>query len=193
MNNEEIMIKILERGYPFYNEGAQVQMLINRAVGNTNKGSKRWVNKLVSFNKEDFTINCFKLIAQMKHIGDPSIRLYGSINARKYIEARKSFSHRLIDKYDDDLFWKDINSNLISAFMQPENSIKKYYLIDSDDKNNFDAISNLIPDDKLKKVYNTKKGHHFITSGFDIRPLKDIPNVEMHRDGLMILWVLEDI
>lgn len=189
---EKIVNQIMERAYPFYNEGAHVQMLINRAIGNANKGSKRWVNKLISFNGEDFKLNCWRLLTQMYHLNDSSIRLYSSINARSYINARKTFAHRLVDNYDNDLFWRDINGSLVSALMQPENSSKRYYLLDCDSEQAIKMVMPLVPNDKLARYYSTPKGAHYIVRGFDLRPIKDIENVEIHRDGLMLLHAMPE-
>lgn len=186
----ETCASILVYARPFYNEGMHVQMLIDRSVGNTNKGSRRWVNKLISFNAGDFEKNCIKLISQMYFLGNPNIRLYGTINARKYVASRQTFLHRLIDKHEDDLFWRDLNGSFVSACMQSDNASKSYFLIDCDSPEARGLAGAQIPKDKLVKHYSTPNGHHYITEGFDVRPLKGIPNVEIHRDGLMILHTM---
>lgn len=50
-----------------FKEGIHVQMLINRDIGNSNKGSRRWVNKLISTNKEEYDKNVEVLIKQQEY------------------------------------------------------------------------------------------------------------------------------
>ena len=51
MNNNGCVMVIEEIKHRFadYMDGVRVSMLIDRSVGNNNKGSKRWVNKTVSY------------------------------------------------------------------------------------------------------------------------------------------------
>src|SRR5690348_10102565 len=96
MNDELLLIiekQILTICYPFFLEGMRVQMLIDRSIGNTNKGSKRWVNKLISYDSTQFIENCRKLLEQMYYFGNPDIRLYSCVNNRYQTKAINRFQH----------------------------------------------------------------------------------------------------
>jgi len=81
----------------FLKEGVHVQMLINRGVGNSHKSSKRWVNKLISKNVQQYNKNIEILIDQQNHVHNADIRLYACINPRNMNEAIKLFKHKQID------------------------------------------------------------------------------------------------
>lgn len=166
--------------------GVRVQMLINRGISNSNTGSKRWVNKLVSTSSESFVSNCQKLLDQMCFIDDPDVRLYASVNSRCIKKAKKEFMHQWIDAQDDS-FFLNAHNKMISALMKPECRDTSYYLIDVDTKEPKHDIETLIGSDKVVAHYPTPNGFHFVTHGFDTRVLKDVPDVEIKRDGLMLL------
>lgn len=201
---EEQMKYIRERmevsGHEF-TQGLRVQMLINRAVGNTNKGSKRWVNKLISTDTESFYKNCEKLLHQMFYMKNPDVRLYGCINERSTKKAFESLICDAVLNFNDDNFIRNINNNIISSIMRPANRVQNYWLIDCDTKKQTELrdtipsqselkhIYDAIPKEVVKFAYQTVNGWHIVTEGFDIRPLSEIPNCEAKRDALMILAV----
>lgn len=105
-----------------FTQGVRVLMLIDRGVQNSNKGSKRWINKIISTNSEEFQSAYDKLIALQNHIGIPDIRLYCSINPRKMKSAIKIFKHKQLDLIEDNEvnFYRRINDSFCSCLMQPE-------------------------------------------------------------------------
>ena len=173
-------------------DGLHVQMLIDRSIGNNNKGSKRWINKLFSFNAADFYKNCEKLLEQMYHIDEPELRLYSSVNARNQTKAFREYACKLINNSDNLDFWKSINNQFVSCLMTPENRASNYWLIDLDEGSTaaYNELLKMIPLGCLITSYATPNGWHLITKGFDMRIPVQFPNVEVKRDGLLLLTTL---
>lgn len=92
---KEIMEKFKD-----FTQGWRVCMLINRGIGNTNKGSKRWVSKLVSFDPKTLEENIGKLLEQQYYLNDPDIRLYMCLNSRNIDKTIINFNHRMVDLYN---------------------------------------------------------------------------------------------
>lgn len=178
----------------FFMEGIRVLMLIDRGVGNTNKGSKRWINKLISTNQEDFKRNLKLLIEQQVYINNPDVRIYGCINSRNLDKAIRYFQHKQLDLSTDDMklfFYKDIRTSFVSALMKPENRDSKLYLLDLDVKDRevahkFSHKHNI----EVIHYYESPNGWHYIVKPFDVRLVAEIPECTVVKDGLMIWNVL---
>lgn len=193
MNIEKKALEITEE-FHLFTEGVRVMMLINRGIGNSNKGSRRWINKLVSANKDEFTENLIKLLTQKESIGDDDNRIYLSVNPRKIIKAVKYFQHKQLDLNTEDeivSFYKNINNNFCSALMQPENRGKSLFLIDYDntDQVSLSNILNLLQKEGINviKFYITPNGWHIICNPFNPFIIKDIDNCVIKKDALILL------
>lgn len=200
-------------------EGTHVQMLINRATGNTCKSSKRWISKTISNSVEEYDKNVEFMISQQEYIGNEGVRLYASLNPRNMNKAITMFTHKQIDAGYNSEFYKDIWNKFISCLMKPENKVKEYYMIDIDtkDKNVIQKIEN-----KLLSIlhsmnlspyvmrglgywsYETPNGRHYIAPVFDSHEMStyinksfiDIDNsnkviAEVKTDGLILLNTLD--
>lgn len=197
--------------------GVRVQMLIDRGVASTNSGSKRWVKKLISTDEASFDSNVKELMEIQLAIGSKDVRLYGSVNPRKFDKAVKLFLHRQIDldryKRNDEYinFYSSINDKFVSCLMKPENSFRNYYLIDVDTKDedqlkeiddivrtklfepteSFGADWELVVNHAYTPdfVYDTPNGKHYIVRPFDVRKLKleHLFYCEVKKDGL--IWI----
>ncbi len=192
-----MLINSLDPLMNHYSDGVRVQMLIDRSVGNTNKGSKRWVNKLISRDIESYKKNVDKLLTQQQFIGDPNIRLYASVNSRKVTTAVRMLHHAMIDLPPEDYvnFYTNIHNKFVSCLMKPASRLSKYFIIDVDDPDFFPElfISSIALAHKIHThhYYKTPGGWHIITNPFDIRLLADTPKAELKTDGLILLNVLE--
>ena len=171
-----------------FTDGVRVLMLINRAIGNTNKGSYRWVNKLVSTCTEEFRENLERLAIQQDKLNNSDLRIYGAINARKTDAAVREFQIRQLKIQTDEerrFFYKDLNNQYVSCLMKPENRATRYYLVDID-KSDADAMQLADMAPNRLHHYKTPKGWHVICKPFDVRIYAGIPHVEVKKDGLMI-------
>lgn len=172
----------------------RVQMIIDRGVANSNKGSKRWVNKLVSYNHETFLENCEKLLHQMVYYGNPDWRLYSSVNPRNAEQATKLLIADLVMDIGDDANdrkYLNINSRYISALCVPESRDyvrNQYFLIDVD-THEVDVAKTIMQslEDDTSLIYNTPNGFHILTQKFDTRIIQNIEHVSFKRDGLILL------
>lgn len=186
---------ILQR-FEQFTHGVRVMMLIDRGISNSNKGSKRWINKLISTNTDEFAKNLEILIEQQYSINNPDIRLYSCVNPRKLEKAINYFQHRQLDlnSLEEKLyFYRKINDRFCSSLMQPENRDGNLFLIDYDksdagiaslmlqlEKNNIEILSQ----------YKTPNGWHLITSPFNPNILNEIENVETKKDALILLHTI---
>lgn len=182
----------------WYKDGIRVQMLINRGIGNSHKGSKRWVNKLISSNPVQFDENVERLKTQMAFLGDPKIRLYSCVNPRKFDKAIKMFHHKLIDICDDEekfRFFLDIRAKFVSCLMQQENRAESNFLLDFDD--GMGVIDPLMTyrlmDAGIQTIdaYSTPNGYHIITRPFNPEIIRETHNCEIKKDGLILLHYLK--
>lgn len=174
-----------------FTDGCRVMMLIDRSKQSTNKGSRRWINKLVSFDKNQFQKNLEKLLDLQLHLNNPSIRLYSCVNKRNIEKSIKYFQHKMIDlstNEEKQRFFHQLNDNFCSALMQPENKAEKWFLIDLD-TTEYD-ISFACYGIKIVACYNTPNGSHHISEPFNPEILKHIENLEVKKDALILIHAL---
>ena len=174
-----------------FQDGIRVLMLINRDNSNKNKGSKRWLRKIITKNRDEW-ISAFKLLYAIQKQTGGDIRIYSCVNDRKISKAISMFKHRQIDVMDGQeyTFYCDINGSFCSCLMKPENRLSRYFLLDVDTKD-INEVEDFISDFVIEKihVYETKKGFHYITAPFDTRLyVAGIHKTfEIKKDGLLLL------
>lgn len=188
-----ISVQIFER-FEKYLHGVTVQMLIDRSHANTNKGSKRWVNKSISMSPEHAVENIENLLMQINSLKNTSIRLYSSLNPRKMHNAIKSFKHAQLDigpSAESD-FYRNIQAKFVSKLMSPENKVSKYFLLDIDtlDYDNIFPIDVAICEKNIiiRDKYRSPNGWHYIAEPFDVRFLEKHAYCDIKKDGLIILY-----
>lgn len=178
-----------------YTHGVRVQMLINRGIGNTNKGSKRWVSKLISTNQEEFHANIIKLLQMQYYLDNPDVRLYSCVNPRNMEKAFVAFQVKMltVSFLDREQFCKNIHDKFISCLMSPEHRDSSLFLIDHDDKENYQFLENALQNHLIRNVfkYETPNGYHYVTEGFNPVFIEGIANCEIKRDALLLLHVME--
>lgn len=188
---EELVDKLMIE-FEKFTHGVRVCMLIDRSVGNSHKGSKRWVNKLISYDIEGLRKNIGKLLHQQKYLDNPDIRLYMSVNARNLSKAIKKFNHRQIDLVpsETEKFYSRINDSFVSALMSPECKGEKFFILD------WDVRAKDSPDSPWSSVeimrYRTPNGTHIVT-----KPFNTVGSVfslysclEIKKDALLLLHTL---
>jgi len=176
-----------------FKSGVRVLMLINRGVNNTNKGSRRWINKTITSNIDEFEDAHEKLLDLMFYLDNPNIRLYQCINDRKFDNAVIMFQHRQLDLPQENKinFYSNINDRFCSTLMAPENKKSKYFLLDVDNDDSIEALK-FIEDNDIEALlaYETPNGFHFIVEPFNVLLAKNAKTFEVKKDGLMLLnWL----
>jgi hypothetical protein len=178
-----------------FTDGVRVQMLIDRGIVNNNKGSRRWVNKLISYDQEGYYKNIVKLLEQQNYLADSNIRLYASVNSRKIESGIRVLHHAIIDLPGDAIvpYYCNIKDNFVSALMKPECRKSKYFLLDIDTQEEneikfIDIYLSEITEIKLIKKYKSVKGWHYVTEPFDIRFIEGLKEwVDLKNDALLLL------
>ncbi len=185
-----ICLKFLSFSY-----GIRILYLINREVGNTNKGSSRWVKKIITTTPAEYKAG----ILQLLEIRKPHERIYASVEPRDFKKAIRIFKHKMLDNdYQDDEnkfnFYRNIYNNWISALSSPESRADKRFLLDCDIKSNLDIVLEILKDcgANVIFIYETSKGSHIITMPFSI-PREVITslsklNVEVKKNALLLLY-----
>jgi len=177
-----------------FKQGINVLMLIDRGIQNSNKGSKRWINKIITDSEENWDKAVQKLIELQAHINEPAVRLYSSINPRSLKKGIKTFQHKQLDLTEDNeaTFYRRINDSFCSCLMKPENRDRSLFLLDVDSKDTSEADAFLISNSGIMQYYSypTPNGWHYIVEPFDLRMCEDAETFEVKRDALMLIsWV----
>jgi hypothetical protein len=177
-----------------FTQGVRVLMLIDRGIQNSNKGSKRWINKIITTNTEEFYAASEKLIELQNHLANPDVRLYAAINQRKMKKAIQEFKHKQLDLNDDNefTFYRRINDSFCSCLMQPECRDGSLFLLDCDSKDPTEVDSFLITNFGIKMHYQypTPNGWHFIVEPFNPAMCEGMTTFEVKKDALMLLnWI----
>lgn len=186
IHNEEIISK----KFSSFTEGVRVIMLINRGIMNSNKGSKRWINKIITTNSDEWVIAFKKLMQLQEYMNDPEIRLYSCLNNRKLDSAIKMFKHRQIDLLDDNKikFYSKINDTFCSCLMKPENKLSKFFLFDIDSKCTLE-VDKFISDNLINILftYQTKNGFHYVSDPFNVKLAEGFKTFTIKKDGMILI------
>lgn len=188
-------ISDIQHRFRKFSNGVRVSMLINRGIMNNNKGSKRWVNKIISTDSSEW-INAINILMDFqKHLNDPDIRLYSCVNSRNIDKAIAMFKHKQIDLQDNMKlkFYTKLNDAFSSCLMQPENKLTKYFLLDVDTKDTSE-VDKFIYDNNISiySIYPTKKGWHYIVLPFNVKLAEGFKTFCVQKDGLLLINYLQD-
>lgn len=175
----------------YFKEGIHVLMLINRGV---HKGSKRWVNKIITTNPLEYDNAVSALISMQNYLNNPDIRLYASINDRKFNSAIKLFKHQQLDLLPENeyKFYSKINDSFCSCLMQPECRNNNLFLLDVDSKDRKEVDGFLITNFGIKMhyMYPTINGWHYIVEPFNPKMCESMTTFEVKKDALMLInWI----
>lgn len=171
-------------------DGIRVVMLIDRGIQNSNKGSKRWINKIITTNEAEWINAVNRLLELQYHLNEPDVRLYSCLNDRNLDKAIKLFTHKQIDILPDMTirFYAGINNTFCSCLMKPENRKSKLFLLDIDSKD-LTEVDHFVADYliQVKHIYHTKKGWHYIVAPFDVRLSHGMKTFIVNKDGLLLV------
>lgn len=180
-----------------FTDGVRVTMLIDRGVSNSNKGSRRWVNELISTNRDEFEDNLIKLLSLQLFLNDAGVRLYTGVNSRKLDKAIIAFQHNQLDVLPEDRwrFYSRINDRFCSSLMQPENRETRYFLLDYDSLDTRPLLEALAGNSVKSGItprlkYRTPNGWHFICDPFNPTHIEGVPHCEIKKDGIILLNTL---
>lgn len=196
---DELTEKISQR-FKGFTDGIRVVMLIDRGVMNANKGSKRWINKIITHDHDSWISAVRRLLELQYHILNPDVRMYSCINDRKLDQGIKHFQHLQLDVLPEQKlrFYTKINNTFCSALMKPEQKNSRYFLLDVDQDDKavapVEEVTLFICKNGIKTIanYPTKNGHHFIVEPFDMRLAQNLQYVTVQKDGLLLLhWIKE--
>ena len=183
--------------FNYFSDGIRIVYLINREVNNTNRQSSRWVKKIITNSKKEYTEAIEKLLS----IRIEPERIYASVNGRSLKGAIRAFNHAQADAVfqgDEHLyhFFKDVHNKWISCLSSPACKVTNHFIIDldSDDIEGFEKyIYELSWLNPIKmghymviKKYKTQNGWHLVTTPFDLS-LVNYPNCEVKKDALLLL------
>lgn len=176
-----------------FGTGVRLVMLIDRAVSNTNNGSRRWHKKFITNSPDEFQEAVDKSLDIMIESELPKLRLYSSVNERYFEKGERYFRLRQIEietlRRDDKIaFYQDIHNNFFSCLAKPTHALTKNFLLDVDYKYDKEIILANLPhcDVEPLYIYPTPNGWHVITKPFNPNNLS-IDKVTIIKDGLMLL------
>lgn len=195
MNKPDIKIIIgIKNRFRNFMDGVRVVMLIDRGVMNSNKGSKRWINKIITTNESEWINAVNRLLEMQYYLNEPDIRLYSCLNDRKLDRAIQMFKHKQIDLKSDmkQKFYSRINDSFSSCLMKPENRASKYFLLDIDSKD-LSEVEDFVLREKISIAnnYETKNGWHFIVLPFNVKLAEGYKTFTVNKDAMMLVHYME--
>jgi len=170
--------------------GIRVIMLINRGVNNSNKGSKRWINKIITTNENDWDNAFEKLSLLQDNLKDTNVRMYSCVNSRNIDKAISMFKHKQIDLNEEmkNKFYSNINNSFCSCLMKPENKLSKYFIIDIDTKRTKEADYFVFNNEiEVISIRETVNGHHYICKPFNFKLAENYKTFSVIKDGLILV------
>jgi hypothetical protein len=147
---------------------------------------------------DSYHYNLRKLEADCERTG-LNMYMYVSVNARDTVKSYENFKKKLVEYENQAMHGKEdfrkplmnLDKTWYSACMKQNARGTKYYLLDIDTKDPAtrlkiaNAILPLVKTVLIEK--ETRNGYHWIVKPFDVRVIKDIPNVSIQTDGLLYL------
>ncbi len=186
----------IDRRFNHFQSGIRVVMLIDRGIQNSNKGSKRWINKIVTTNEQEWMEAITSLVLLQDALGNPDIRLYSCVNSRSIDKAIAMFKHKQIDLQEDMKFkfYSKINNTFASCLMKPENRDSRLFLLDIDTKDTYE-VDRFITDNLIKVThsYPSKRGWHYVCEPFNVLLSESANTFCVKRDGLLLIRWIEDL
>lgn len=123
---------------------------------------------------------------------DRNARVYFSINPRDMRKAKKDLLIRLIETDDRNEEVCNIQAQLYSSLMRCPIKEEKRFIVDVDNNNedSFYKVKELI---EYEIVVKTKNGWHVICKPFDIRIVSELDDVEIKKDGMTDISILQQL
>lgn len=194
MKPDIMIIESIKTTFEHFMYGIRVVMLIDRDKQNSNKGSRRWINKIITTNEIQWINAINRLLEMQYHLNNPSIRLYSCLNNRNLDKAIKAFNHRQIDLDPDmmALFYAKINDSFCSCLMKPENKLSKYFMLDVDTKEPNEVDDFVFKENiNVTHRYQTKNGWHYIVLPFNVKLAEGYKTFTVNKDAMLLVHYLE--
>lgn len=177
-----------------YIDGVRLVLLIYRSKEGAESANGDKYKKYISNGKEEFFKALCKALEVCKNKPEIPFRIYSSLNPRNVDKAIRLFKQEQLDAdYYDTVskqsFYLDIKNRFISSLMTPSSRGDNKFLIDCDSNDGQQAALTKL-DELRVHVYNvfpTKNGWHLITDPFNPELLGVIPDVEIKKDGILLL------
>lgn len=192
---EKIRIaKNIVEKFSFFSTGVRVLLLLQRHKegGETNNSKLR---KIVTKNEQEYYDAVLSLVSD-KMDSELPLRIYASSNERDFDKAIRKFKFEQLeaDYYSEEQrnnFYLDIKNRFIGCLMQPQQRATSFFLFDCDEteeqKDVLGQLLQLIPNEHIVFQYKTKNGWHVITNPFNYTKISFPPNIELKKDGLLLL------
>lgn len=116
-------------------------------------------------------------------------RIYKTINKRNTEVAFKQFQHKMIENPE---IHERLESEWKTCLLQEKCKATNYILIDIDTKDQevFSQVFDLLGDN-IQAVTSTPNGFHIVCNRIDLREVEKIDDVEIKRDALVFIGVVE--
>jgi len=175
-----------------FTQGCRTLFLLHRTKEGAASQAEGEQKKMIVQNEYEFKEALCTLL-ELKHQSNNELRIYSSVNSRNMEKAIRKFKFSMLesDYYDEENrlnFYLDIKNRFFSSLMNPESRKTSYFLIDCDSEAQTQAALTKCAELNIHihQVYGTKNGTHIITAPFN-QALFQIPEIEIHKDGLLLL------
>ena len=175
-----------------YTDGVRVLFLIhrNKEGGETNNTK---VKKVITRDSKEFKEELIKLV-DFKERSEIPYRIYSSLNKRDINKAIRKFKFEQLeaDYYDESQrnnFYYDIKNRFLGCLMQPTQRAETLFLFDCDSIEGWNKTVQQLGELSIQIVdqYKTKNGWHVVTPPFNPGLFNPVDDVEIKKDGLLLL------
>lgn len=177
-----------------YTDGIRLIMLIYRAKEGAVSANNDKYRKYIVNGQEEYLKAVIQALEVCYEKSEIPFRVYASVNSRNIEKAIRLFKHNQLDAdyYDTDSknsFYLDIKNRMISALMTPSSRAEGMFLIDCDSTEaDHEAMGQLAElGVEILDHFPTKNGWHMITEPFNPTLFKPVKDVEIKKDGLLLL------
>lgn len=173
--------------------GYRCLFLIQRHKEGGETNNSKLIKKITK-NPEEY-LKALTELTNERMESDLPLRIYAAVNERDMKKAIRKFKHEQLDAEDyseEQLFnfYQDIRNRFIGCLMQPGQKKTSYFIFDCDNDEGRDVYGEalaVIPNEHIVKTYSTKNGWHIVTQAFNYTTLVLPKNVEIQKDGLLLL------
>jgi len=149
------------------------------------------LKKIIVYGKKEYQEALEELLAEQQK-SDKTLRIYASLNERDFKKAIRKFKREQLDaeeqqEFDHHGFYRDVRNRFIGCLMQPGQRASSWFLWDVDTKDDQPFLAQLPAEIPVLLKYPTKKGWHIITPPFNYTKMVLPPDVELKKDGLLLL------
>lgn len=177
-----------------YTDGVRLVMVIYRAKEGAQSANNDKYRKYIVNGPDEYLKAIIKALEFCESKPEIPFRIYASVNSRNIKKAIHLFKQNQLDAdyYDEDSknnFYLDIKNRMISALMTPSSRAEGMFLVDCDSTEaDHEAMGQLAElGVEILDHFPTKNGWHMITEPFNPNLFKPMKEVEIKKDGLLLL------